>query len=101
MHLEVVQLQAKMVSSKKDLESKITEDTSDKHKRGRQRNMYQRTHADRMGTAFTHIGYMCIGFCFSSWHSAPGDETADALGCSGPSFLQLVRKDEEPAEGPL
>lgn len=42
-------------------------------------------------TAFTHIGYTCLGFCFSSWHSALGGEKDDALGCSGPSFFQLVR----------
>lgn len=42
-------------------------------------------------TAFTHRGYRCAGFCFCSWHSALGGETADALGCSGPSFSQLVR----------
>lgn len=42
-------------------------------------------------TAFPHIGYMCIGFCFSSRHSALGGETADAPGCNGPSSFQLVR----------
>lgn len=41
-------------------------------------------------TAFTHIEWRCTGFCFCSWHSALGGETADALGCSGPSFFQLV-----------
>lgn len=94
MHLGVIQLHAKManVSSKKDLESKITEDTSGKHKRGRQRNMNQRTCTGRMGASFCyHRIYTCIGICFSSWHSALGGETADALGCSGPSFFQLVR----------
>lgn len=43
-HLGVIQLQAKMISSKKDLERKITEDTSGKHKRGRQGNVPKNTH---------------------------------------------------------
>lgn len=67
------------------------------YKRGRQEKnipknlLRQNWNIALLPTAFTHIGYTNIGFCFSSRPSALGGETANALGYSGPSFFQLVR----------